>query len=61
MYLYTHVILSSKLFNLFQITTDYIPENQTVQYSALDDYKPGDQVFIFYGERSNAELLVHNG
>ncbi|XP_026481893.1 histone-lysine N-methyltransferase setd3-like [Ctenocephalides felis] len=44
-----------------QITTDYIPENQTVQYSALDDYKPGDQVFIFYGERSNAELLVHNG
>ena len=28
---------------------------------SVKDFKAGDQVCIFYGERSNAELLVHNG
>ena len=28
---------------------------------SVKDFKAGEQVCIFYGERSNAELLVHNG
>lgn len=28
---------------------------------ATDNYKHGDQVFIMYGKRTNAEALLHNG
>lgn len=28
---------------------------------AWRDFNAGEQVFIFYGARSNADLLVHNG
>lgn len=28
---------------------------------SVRDFKAGEQVCIFYGERSNADLLVHNG
>lgn len=44
-----------------KITTDFNPELDSGECFALRDYKPGDQIFIFYGLRSNADLLLHNG
>lgn len=43
------------------ITTSYNLELKQVESLTLSDYKKGDQVFIYYGERSNTDLLVHNG
>ena len=31
------------------------------QSFSMKDFSAGEQVYIFYGERSNADLLVHNG
>ncbi|XP_071161470.1 actin-histidine N-methyltransferase-like [Mytilus edulis] len=43
------------------ITTDYNMESDCSDCFALKEFKQGDQISIFYGARSNAELLVHNG
>lgn len=43
------------------ITTDYSMEQDCCDCFALREFKKDEQVFIFYGARSNAELLVHNG
>lgn len=43
------------------ITTDFNLEKDCSQCFSLRNYKKGDQIFIFYGARSNAELLVNNG
>lgn len=43
------------------ITTSYNLELKRVESLALKDYKKGEQVFIYYGDRSNTDLLVHNG
>ncbi|XP_060530828.1 actin-histidine N-methyltransferase isoform X2 [Cylas formicarius] len=43
------------------ITTDYNPEMKRCECLALRDFKAGEQIFIFYGPRSNAEMFVHNG
>lgn len=44
-----------------ELTTGYDLENNCVQGGTLQDYKKGEQVFIFYGCRNNMDLLVHNG
>lgn len=44
-----------------QITTDYNEKEDSFKSLSVKDFKAGEQVCIFYGERSNAELLVHNG
>lgn len=45
----------------FQISTDYNPELDRSECLALRDFKAGEQLFIFYGPRSNADLFIHNG
>lgn len=47
--------------SLSQISTDYNPELQTSECLAVHDFKKGEQLFIFYGARSNADLFLHNG
>lgn len=43
------------------ITTDFNLEKDCSECYALKNYCKNDQIFIFYGARSNAELLVNNG
>ncbi|XP_052768808.1 actin-histidine N-methyltransferase-like [Mya arenaria] len=43
------------------ITTDFNLEQNCSECYSLRKYMKGDQIFIFYGARSNAELLVNNG
>ncbi|XP_046967804.1 actin-histidine N-methyltransferase [Vanessa cardui] len=44
-----------------KITTDYNKELDRGECYALRDFHPGDQIFIFYGARPNADLFLHNG
>ncbi|OWF53384.1 histone-lysine N-methyltransferase setd3-like [Mizuhopecten yessoensis] len=43
------------------ITTDYNVEEDCSECFALRDFTKGEQIMIFYGARSNAELLIHSG
>ncbi|XP_073241569.1 actin-histidine N-methyltransferase-like [Porites lutea] len=43
------------------ITTGYVVAEDSCQSFSMKDFSAGEQVYIFYGERSNADLLVHNG
>lgn len=44
-----------------KITTDYNKELGRGECYALRDFKAGEQIFIFYGSRPNADLFLHNG
>lgn len=44
-----------------EISTFLFPEIDAVVSSAMEDFKAGDQLFIMYGKRSNAQALIHNG
>ncbi|XP_061741811.1 actin-histidine N-methyltransferase [Nerophis ophidion] len=43
------------------ITTGYNLEDDRCECVALQDCKESQQIYIFYGTRSNAEFVVHNG
>ncbi|XP_064178331.1 actin-histidine N-methyltransferase [Anguilla rostrata] len=43
------------------ITTGYNLEDDRCECVALQDYKENEQIYIFYGTRSNAEFVIHNG
>lgn len=43
------------------ITTDFNLDNDCSDCNSLRNYSKGDQILIFYGPRSNGELLVNNG
>lgn len=43
------------------MTTFYNQEEQCTQCFAMRNYKKGDQMFIYYGERANAMLLLYQG
>lgn len=43
------------------ITTGYNLEDDRCECVALQDYKADEQIYIFYGTRSNAEFVIHNG
>lgn len=43
------------------ISTNYNPELNRSECLALRDFNSGEQLFIFYGARSNADLFIHNG
>ncbi|KAJ3659232.1 hypothetical protein Zmor_010933 [Zophobas morio] len=43
------------------ISTAYNPVLDRSECLALRNFKAGEQLFIFYGGRSNADLFVHNG
>ncbi|CAK1543158.1 unnamed protein product [Leptosia nina] len=44
-----------------KISTDFNNERSRGECYALRDFKSGEQIFIFYGARSNADLFIHNG
>lgn len=44
-----------------KLTTDYNLEKDQLESYSFQAVSPGDQIFIFYGLRSNAELFVHSG
>uniref|UniRef100_A0A674F4S7 protein-histidine N-methyltransferase n=1 Tax=Salmo trutta TaxID=8032 RepID=A0A674F4S7_SALTR len=48
-------------YKVIQITTGYNLEDDRCECVALQDYKENDQIYIFYGTRSNAEFVIHNG
>lgn len=54
-------LLSSYILPVFQISTDYNPSLQRSECLAVKDFKAGEQLFIFYGIRNNADLFIHNG
>ncbi|KAK3092996.1 hypothetical protein FSP39_009816 [Pinctada imbricata] len=43
------------------ISTEYDIEKDCLECFAMRSYKKDEQIFMFYGARSNAEFLVHNG
>lgn len=43
------------------ITTTYNLEQRQVESLAMSNFKKGEQIFIYYGNRNNTDLLVHNG
>nr|DBA14522.1 TPA: hypothetical protein GDO54_005477 [Pyxicephalus adspersus] len=43
------------------ITTGYNLEDDQCECVALQEFKAGEQIYIFYGTRSNAEFVIHNG
>ncbi|XP_063295481.1 actin-histidine N-methyltransferase [Pelobates fuscus] len=43
------------------ITTGYNLEDDRCECVALQDFKAEEQIYIFYGTRSNAEFVIHNG
>ncbi|XP_059045181.1 actin-histidine N-methyltransferase [Achroia grisella] len=44
-----------------KITTDYNKELNRSECYALREFQQGQQIFIFYGARSNVDLFLHNG
>ena len=42
-------------------TTGYNLEDDRCECVALQDFQAGDQIYIFYGTRSNAEFVIHSG
>lgn len=43
------------------ITSFYNVETEQIESTAQDDFQKNEQIFIDYGDRSNAELMIHNG
>lgn len=43
------------------VTTSYNDTNHQIEATTLTDVRNGEQIFIHYGNRNNANLLVHNG
>lgn len=49
------------LFARLQLSTDFVKTDNVCVCYADSDYSADDQVYIFYGVRTNADFLVHNG
>lgn len=43
------------------VTTSYNDKDHYIEATTLADVRKGEQIFIHYGNRNNANLLVHNG
>lgn len=43
------------------ITTSYNVAAEQIESATICDVKKGEQIFIHYGNRNNANLLIHNG
>ncbi|XP_023484134.1 actin-histidine N-methyltransferase isoform X3 [Equus caballus] len=48
-------------YRVIQITTGYNLEDDRCECVALQDFRAGEQIYIFYGTRSNAEFVIHSG
>lgn len=43
------------------ITTNFNPIDGQIEGATMTDVKKDEQIFIYYGNRNNANLLIHNG
>lgn len=43
------------------ITTNFNPIDGQIEGATMTEVKKDEQIFIFYGNRNNANLLIHNG
>ncbi|XP_015587046.1 histone-lysine N-methyltransferase setd3 [Cephus cinctus] len=43
------------------ITTDFNRDTDSCECFALRDFKEGEQIFVYYGPRTNADFFVHSG
>lgn len=43
------------------VTTIYNVNDNQIEGATIKNLKKGEQIFIHYGNRNNATLLVHNG
>lgn len=43
------------------ITTNFNPIDGQIEGATMTDVKKDEQIFIYYGIRNNANLLIHNG
>ncbi|XP_044729281.1 actin-histidine N-methyltransferase [Chrysoperla carnea] len=43
------------------MSTDFNPKLNQSECLAFEDFKANDQVFMFYGDRTNADMFLHNG
>lgn len=43
------------------VTSFFDVGTNQLESSALSDFSAGEQIFIYYGDRPNADLMVHNG
>lgn len=43
------------------IATQYNEQIHAIESSAIQDFKKGEQIFIYYGDRNNTEMLINNG
>ncbi|KAM7054563.1 LOW QUALITY PROTEIN: actin-histidine N-methyltransferase-like [Molossus nigricans] len=48
-------------YKVIQITTGYNLEDDRCECVALQDFRAREQIYIFYGTRSNAEFVIHSG
>ncbi|XP_054154057.1 actin-histidine N-methyltransferase-like [Oppia nitens] len=44
-----------------KLSTDYDLDADSVICRAMMDFQSGEQIFIYYGPRSNGEFFIHNG
>ncbi|OBS68738.1 hypothetical protein A6R68_02719, partial [Neotoma lepida] len=58
---FTEPPISAQLLAFLRITTGYNLEDDRCECVALQDFQAGDQIYIFYGTRSNAEFVIHSG
>lgn len=43
------------------VTTSYNIADEQIEGATLGDVQKGEQIFIYYGNRNNTNLLIHNG
>jgi len=51
----------TQLYLLNKVNTEYDVITQSAKCYAIKDLNPGDEVNIFYGARSDRDMLIHNG
>lgn len=39
----------------------YVPDLRQIECRTMKDIEGNEQIFMFYGKRTNAEYLIHNG
>ncbi|XP_036345255.1 actin-histidine N-methyltransferase-like [Rhagoletis pomonella] len=44
-----------------RVTSFFNVGTQEMESAAQSDFKAGEQIFIHYGDRANADLMIHNG
>lgn len=43
------------------LCTDFNTENDSLVFYSMNELKPGDEIFNYYGDRKNSDFFLHNG